>query len=132
MCKIITNVEDLMSPSEPLTFLTDEGAKTEEGLEIISKIKEIMASDESIIALSAPQIGINKKIFTILANDLEGKTWLLAVINPKIIKKSKDVVYLPAGEGCLSVDRETCGITPRYKRITVEVPGKKSFQELAF
>ena len=72
------------------------------------------------VGLAAPQIGINKKIFTILANDLEGKTWLLAVINPKIIKKSKDVVYLPGGEGCLSVDRETCGITPRYKRITVE------------
>ena len=41
------------------------------------------------VGLAAPQIGINKKIFTILANDLEGKTWLLAVINPKIIKKSK-------------------------------------------
>ncbi|MEE1291308.1 MAG: PKD domain-containing protein, partial [Spirochaetota bacterium] len=28
--------------------------------------------------------------------------------------------YLPGGEGCLSVDRETCGITPRYQKITVE------------
>jgi peptide deformylase len=72
------------------------------------------------VGLAAPQIGINKKIFTILANDLEGKTWLLAVINPKIIKKSKEIVYLPGGEGCLSVDRETCGITPRHKLITVE------------
>ena len=72
------------------------------------------------VGLAAPQIGINKKIFTILANDLEGKTWLLAVINPKIIKKSKEIVYLPGGEGCLSVDRETCGITPRHKQITVE------------
>ena len=72
------------------------------------------------VGLAAPQIGINKKMFTILANDLEGKSWLLAVINPKIIKKSKEIVYLPGGEGCLSVDRETCGITPRYERITVE------------
>lgn len=83
MCKIITNVEDLMSPSEPLTFLTDEGAKTEEGLEIISKIKEIMASDESIIALSAPQIGINKRIFCLRFND-QIKTF----INPIITKKT--------------------------------------------
>ncbi len=72
------------------------------------------------VGLAAPQIGINKKMFTILANDLEGKTWLLAVINPKIIKKSKEIVYLPGGEGCLSVERETHGVTPRYKKITVE------------
>ena len=70
------------------------------------------------VGLAAPQIGINKKMFTILANDLEGKTWLLAVINPKIIKKSKEIVYLPGGEGCLSVDRDTTGITPRYRKIT--------------
>ena len=72
------------------------------------------------VGLAAPQIGINKKMFAILANDLEGKSWLLAVVNPKIIKKSKELIYLPGGEGCLSVDRETCGITPRYERITVE------------
>lgn len=72
------------------------------------------------VGLAAPQIGINKKMFTILCNDMEGKTWLLGVINPKIIKRSKELVYLPGGEGCLSVDRETCGITPRHKRITVE------------
>ena len=72
------------------------------------------------VGLAAPQIGINKKMFTILANDLEGKSWLLAVVNPKIIKKSKELIYLPGGEGCLSVDRETCGITPRHERITVE------------
>lgn len=72
------------------------------------------------VGLAAPQIGINKKMFTILANDLEGKTWMLVVINPKIIKKSKEMIYLPGGEGCLSVDRETCGITPRHQKIKVE------------
>ena len=72
------------------------------------------------VGLAAPQIGINKKLFTILANDLEGKLWLMVVMNPKIIKKSKEMTYLPGGEGCLSVDRDTCGITPRYKKITVE------------
>ena len=59
-------------------------------------------------------------MFAILSNDMEGKTWLMAVINPRIVKKSKELIYLPGGEGCLSVDRETCGITPRHKRITVE------------
>ena len=72
------------------------------------------------VGLAAPQIGVNKKMFAILSNDMEGKTWLMAVINPRIVKKSKELIYLPGGEGCLSVDRETCGITPRHKRITVE------------
>ena len=72
------------------------------------------------VGLAAPQIGINKKMFAVLCNDMDGKTWLMAVVNPKIVKKSKEMIYLPGGEGCLSVDRETCGITPRHKRITVE------------
>jgi peptide deformylase len=72
------------------------------------------------VGLAAPQIGINKKMFAILANDMEGKTHLLPVINPKIVKRSKEVTYLPGGEGCLSVDRETCGITPRNYKIWVE------------
>ena len=72
------------------------------------------------VGLAAPQIGINKKLFTILASDENGKTWLLAVMNPKIIKKSKEIVFLPGGEGCLSVDRPTTGVTPRYRKITVE------------
>ena len=47
---IITTVEQLKNPSEPLTFLSDEGAKTEEGNEIISQIKEMMKQDENILA----------------------------------------------------------------------------------
>ena len=59
-------------------------------------------------------------MFAILCNDLEGRKWLMAVVNPKIVKKSKEMTFLPGGEGCLSVDRDTCGITPRHKRISVE------------
>lgn len=82
MSEIITDCEKLMQPSEPLTFLTDEGAKTEEGKEIISKIKEAMDKDKSLLALSAPQIGINKRIFCLRFND-QIKTF----INPIITKK---------------------------------------------
>jgi hypothetical protein len=38
MNSIITDATKLTKPAEPLTFLTDDGAKTEEGLEIIAKI----------------------------------------------------------------------------------------------
>ena len=72
------------------------------------------------VGLAAPQIGINKKIFTVLVNDLDGKLWFMGLINPKIINKSKEMIYLPGGEGCLSVDRETTGITPRHRTITME------------
>ena len=57
-------------------------------------------------------------MFAIFTQDLEGKTWILPVVNPKITKTSKEMIYLPGGEGCLSVDRDTTGITPRYRKIT--------------
>lgn len=83
MQTIITNIEDLLQPAEPLTFLTETGAQTEEGNEIIKKIKEVMAENPNILALSAPQIGIRKRIFCLRFND-QIKTF----INPIITKKS--------------------------------------------
>jgi peptide deformylase len=83
MESIIYDFEKLSQPSEPLTFLTDAGAETEEGLEIISKIKEVMLEDADLIALAAPQIGINKRIFCMRFND-QIKTF----INPIITKKN--------------------------------------------
>ena len=41
------------------------------------------------------------------------------MINPKIISKSEELIYVGEGEGCLSVNREVEGIVPRYARITV-------------
>lgn len=79
---IITDIEKLNQPSEPLTFLSEQGAKTEEGLEIVNKIKEVMEADTGLLALAAPQIGINKRIFCLRFND-EIKTF----INPIITKK---------------------------------------------
>lgn len=80
MEQIITNIEQ---PSEPLEFLTEAGAQTEEGMEIIGKIKAVMEADDSILALSAPQIGVNKRIFCLRFND-QIKTF----INPIITKKN--------------------------------------------
>ena len=56
----------------------------------------------------------------ILTSDETGeKLYKFLLINPKIISHSIKTVYIPGGEGCLSVDRETEGITARYKKITV-------------
>ena len=93
---IIFDLEKLAQPAEPLTFLTEEGAKTEEGTEIIAKIKAVMENDNSLLALSAPQIGINKRIFCLRFND-QIKTF----INPIITKKKG-----------LKITIETCASMP--------------------
>ncbi len=66
------------------------------------------------------QLGIPKRIF-VIANELADKTFEeYIIINPKIISKSKELIYVSEGEGCLSVSRDVEGIIPRNARITVE------------
>lgn len=79
---IITNIETLSVPSEPLEFLTEQGADTKEGTEIIQKITEVLDANPKLLALSAPQIGINKRVFCLRFNDQ-----IKAFINPIITKK---------------------------------------------
>ena len=96
MEQIIIDLEKLQQPSEPLTFLTENGVETGEGNEIISKIKAAMETNEDLIALAAPQIGINKRIFCLRFND-QIKTF----INPIITKKKG-----------LNIVVETCSSMP--------------------
>jgi peptide deformylase len=84
MVEIIKDIETLTSPAEPLQFLTEQGVEKEEGLKIIEQLKEAMEADETILALAAPQIGINSRIFCIRFND-QIKTF----INPIVTKKGK-------------------------------------------
>jgi peptide deformylase len=110
MESIIYDVEVLSVPSEPLEFLTEQGAKTEEGEEIINKIKEVMEANSSLLALSAPQIGINKRIFCLRFND-QIKTF----INPIITKKKGLNIVI---ETCASMpDKEI--VIGRPEEITV-------------
>ena len=96
MESIIYDIDMLSVPSGPLTFLTEHGAKTDEGEEIIKKIKEVMKEDCELLALSAPQIGINKRIFCLRFND-QIKTF----VNPIITKKKG-----------LNIVIETCASMP--------------------
>lgn len=96
MEQIIIDLEKLQQPSEPLTFITDSGIETKEGTEIILKLKEVMDADKDLLALAAPQLGINKRIFCLRFND-QIKTF----INPIITKKSG-----------LNIVVETCASMP--------------------
>lgn len=72
------------------------------------------------MGLSFVQIGIPKRIFVISEEIEDGKFNRYVVINPKIISKSEELIYVGEGEGCLSVNREVEGIVPRCARITVD------------
>lgn len=84
MIEIIKDLEKLTSAATPLQFLTEQGTMKDEGLDIIGKLKEVMDADKTILALTAPQIGIDSRIFCIRFND-QIKTF----INPIVTKKSK-------------------------------------------
>lgn len=96
MNTIILELDKLRQPAEPLTFLTETGIQSEEGNEIINNIKEAMENNTELLALSAPQIGINKRIFCLRFND-QIKTF----INPIITKKKG-----------LNIAIETCASLP--------------------
>ena len=72
------------------------------------------------MGLSAIQLGIAKRYFVVVNEYDEGKFENYVIINPKIVSTSMEKIYVEAGEGCLSVNREVDGIVPRYARITVE------------
>jgi len=80
------------------------------------------------MGLSLVQIGIPKRAFVISEELENGEFKRYILINPKVISKSEELIYVGEGEGCLSVNRETEGIVPRHARMTVEaydLDGKK-------
>ena len=72
------------------------------------------------MGLSLVQIGIPKRIFVISEDLGDNKFNRYIVINPKIISKSEEMIYVGEGEGCLSVNREVEGIVPRHARVTID------------
>jgi peptide deformylase len=111
MEQIIFDLEMLRQPSAPLTFLTGKGAETDEGDSIVYKIKEVMEANKNILALAAPQIGINKRIFCMKFND-QIKTF----INPIITKKKG-----------LNIIVETCASMPgKEVVIGVSLPRRRT------
>lgn len=96
MEQVIIDLEKLQQPSEPLTFLSEAGVNADEGAEIISKLKEVMEANQELLAISAPQIGIFKRIFCLRFNDL-----IKVFINPIITKKKG-----------LTITVETCASMP--------------------
>jgi peptide deformylase len=72
------------------------------------------------VGIAAPQVNVSKRMYAVHVEDFDGVLYSYMLINPVITEKSQSLIYLPGGEGCLSVDRETEGLTPRYESITLE------------
>lgn len=72
------------------------------------------------MGLSFVQIGILKRIFVISEELDDGTFKRYTLINPKVISRSEELIYVGEGEGCLSINRYVEGIIPRNARITVE------------
>ncbi|WP_102272565.1 peptide deformylase [Cytobacillus massiliigabonensis] len=70
--------------------------------------------------LSANQIGLDKRMFAALFTNERNEEAEYMMINPRIVSHSVNMIYLPEGEGCLSVDRDVKGYVPRYERIKVK------------
>lgn len=88
-----------------------------------------MSQDEDIaekynlragMGMAFVQLGKLKRIF-VIANEREDHTFEeYVIINPKIISRSEELIFVGEGEGCLSVNRPVDGIVPRNARVTVE------------
>lgn len=116
----------LKTVSKEVDFpLTDEDKKTiNDIIEFLtnSQIPEL-AEKYSLrpgMGLAAIQLGIPRRYFVVVHEVEEGIFDNYVIINPKIVSTSQEMIYVGEGEGCLSVNRETCGIVPRYARITLE------------
>lgn len=105
--------------------LTDEDKKLiEDSIEYLtnSQIDELAEKYDLRpgMGLAAVQLGILKRYFVVVHEYEPGKFNNYILINPKIISNSVEKIYVDNGEGCLSVNRVTEGIVPRYARVTLE------------
>jgi len=75
----------------------------------------------SAVGIAAVQVGVLKQMLAVKTQDNDGKTVKYALVNPKILEASDQIIYLPGGEGCLSIEEgKYPGIVPRHQKIVVE------------
>ena len=129
---MITMADFVYDPHPLLRTVVQEVALplTDEDKDIMRQMIEYLANSQHPkmakryklkegVGLAAPQIGLNKRIFAIRAEDENGQLHEYVLANPKIVSHSEALTYLEKGEGCLSVKEEIPGIVPRYKRLKV-------------
>ena len=117
-----------------------EELKSEDFTKLLKDLSDALDSQDDGVAISAPQIGVNKRIFAVSEKifdedymsgnikDAKNKDFgHLYFINPKITKFSKKTEELE--EGCLSI-RGVYGIVKRPKNVTLEAQNEKGVKVL--
>lgn len=131
MVKIIQIGDDrLRTVCEPISI---DDINSPETKQLLTDMSEALRSQDDGVAISAPQIGITKRVFAVstkifdedyLAGEPEKKTYdHLYFINPKIVKASAKTEELE--EGCLSI-RGVYGLVKRPKNVTIEAINEAS------
>ncbi len=111
--------------SQEVTFpLSDEDIQNIELMEEYLVNSQIEENAEKYnlrpgMGMAAIQIGVAKR-YLVIVQEVDDGFDSYIMINPKIISNSTEMIYVEDGEGCLSVNRETQGIVPRFARVTVE------------
>jgi peptide deformylase len=103
------------------TNISEKEFSSKKLAQILEDMEEALQSQHDGVALAAPQIAINKRIFIISPKVFRekelSKDFPLVYINPVITKISKDSKKMD--EGCLSV-RPLYGIVKRATKATVK------------
>jgi peptide deformylase len=105
MHEIITDLEKLSVAAKPAKFSTDSGLDTEETDKVITAIKEAFETRPELLAISAPQLGIDMRVIGLQFSDQ-----IKILLNPIITKKSK-----------MALAVETCASLPG-KEIVIKRP----------
>jgi len=125
-------MKDIIQEGDPILRKRSENVPlplNNKDLETLRQMMEyiVNSQDEEIskqyglrpaVGLSAPQIGLNRKLFCMRCPDEKGIAMhSYAVCNPTIVSFSEEQTYLGGGEGCLSVPENENGLVPRSMRI---------------
>ncbi|MDA1061023.1 MAG: peptide deformylase [bacterium] len=110
--KIITGAENpiLRAKSVPVKHF-DEGLK-----KFVLQMKKSMESAKGL-GIAAPQVGKNIRVFWVVLNYDKKDQVAVAMVNPKIVSRSRDTEI--GEEGCLSLPG-VYGKVERFREITVE------------
>ena len=109
-------VIDCFKEDNPLIQKKLKEVTVEEGLEIATKLFQILNERGDGIGLAANQVGIDASVAVVNVKEP------IVLINPEIIKKEEETRYY---EGCLSFPKKGCH-TKRYKIVEVKVDNMES------
>ena len=90
---------------------------SQEDKELLDELYRTMKNSKvPAVGLSAPQLGVSKRMIAICLARQGKVLFNCKMVNPKIISLTTKVYYVPGGEGCFS-EPDVHVMVPRKKRI---------------